>query len=1617
MAQIPKTSATGAQASINGSTGDDQIIITNGSSLTATNTINGGAGNDTIIVGNTNKAAQTFNFGANVTNIEAIVVGFAQESLQPNNVAHKIDASKMATATTIIGNDGNNVISAGTANDTVVGNGGNDTLNGNAGNDSINGGIGNDVINGGAGTDTLLGGEGNDVFMVTLGSEVTIAERINGGDGNDQIRFANTGATNNVLTLNGNVQVESVVIGTGVGAVANTTGTTAQHISASFVNSALSITGNAGTNRIIATSYDDTITGGKGADTLSGGNGDDTYVYTTGDFAKGETITDANGYDTVRYDGTGVLKLTAAVTGIDAVVINEFPRVAGGVDASALLFNNNSYGGGIDIFGNGAANSLTGTAFDDLFYGGAGNDTINGGAGNDVIKGELGADTLNGGLGNDTIFGESADSINGGTNPVVTGPAIQTHDAENDVLVVSGTYVQANNARLLGIETIEIKETYNEQLDEDVGGIVRLTGQTEAFTVVGSFENDSIVGGNGNDLIYDTEINQYGGGKYGWSSDNDYDTLVGGAGNDIIYAGSYDSIDGGIGNDTLVVSDNFYYGADADLKGVEVVTADDREVQIGSEPIFSQYGGVIGYQPVFGEMNTQIDLSSQTEAFVINGNNGNNFLAGGAGADTINAGNGVDTIYINAVADYTVGDVIDGGDQEPNGGFGPRPFGGPGGFYGGDTIVIDVDYADADQTIQLVNVSNIENVIIDSNGINLNVDASLVFAPLDTNDFYGSEDVRTDGLYIQGNSGDNFIAGTELNDTIMGGYGSDIIDGGNDVSFFNKQLRGFGSYGDTVVYSGDIEDYAIENRNGVFTILDKFGNNDIDTVVNVESFVFDGAFYTADDLADSDYVTVLVRGEDKDVDNLLLASPYGSGSLFDAGAGDDTMYGGNGDDFYLAGEGDDVIYTTIGDDYDTIIGGDGTDTVYVNASVTTSGYYGETTYVNGEQIRVSFVSAEVGNGDAYYGGNDERLAVTIQAEDIYGGLVGNQLTADDEGTVFVAASGKTFDVRDIITGAERGDDFDVVVLGTEDADTFNSETLVITNRPTEYLNYYVNAGMGDDVVETYYGADFLVGGAGNDSLSGGYGDDSFIGGAGDDVINGGYGGDFDVATVTLSYGEVLDASDIVEEDGAFVVTTSQGVDTYTNIDQLVAGQNKVLFVGNGGYESIQDAIDSAAEGDTIVVGAGTYSGDITVNVANLTIVGAQKGVAGNAEGRDGTNESTVYGRINITAAGVTLDGLMQELDVNNRFGSTSGEGIRIGAADVTITNTVVLRSGGELGDIYAGIRVQGSGAEVTDNYIANPGALAGGFSGAQVGISQGIYGDVEASEDMYLDGNVIHNVRTGLSVDYISDETVISNNTVTASGSGTAVGFADDYDFTANYTGNDFDLVAGGTTFNFQNVTQGVTFDASENSNTGSLGGIDTLLFLGSRSTSSGDNFTGTTGVDIMAGQQGNDTLDAGAGADSLIGGVGADYIYLGDEDGAADVVTQNLLDGVSMTFTSVDMYGGALGDGDTFSYAYGAGDVINEFENDTDLLSFGNTTLNDDTFYGSSIEDNDFDLIRGSYNAETGVFTVALTAGFDTLVVYDANSAQGSVDMRGVVVTGIVPADLLNDLSVSQAV
>ena len=106
--------------------------------------------------------------------------------------------------------------------------------------------------------------------------------------------------------------------------------------------------------------------------------------------------------------------------------------------------------------------------------------------------------------------------------------------------------------------------------------------------------------------------------------------------------------------------------------------------------------------------------------------------------------------------------------------------------------------------------------------------------------------------------------------------------------------------------------------------------------------------------------------------------------------------------------------------------------------------------------RITFTSSEVGNGlnndSGLLAGQDGGAAVRLQSQDADGVLIGSELRFGDEGLHLTAADGDFFDIRDLVSGAQRGSTFSSIHLGTNGIDAFLGGD----------LNDYMNGGLGDE---------------------------------------------------------------------------------------------------------------------------------------------------------------------------------------------------------------------------------------------------------------------------------------------------------------------------------------------------------------------------------------------------------------------------------------------------------------------------------------------------------------------------------------------------------------------------
>ena len=105
--------------------------------------------------------------------------------------------------------------------------------------------------------------------------------------------------------------------------------------------------------------------------------------------------------------------------------------------------------------------------------------------------------------------------------------------------------------------------------------------------------------------------------------------------------------------------------------------------------------------------------------------------------------------------------------------------------------------------------------------------------------------------------------------------------------------------------------------------------------------------------------------------------------------------------------------------------------------------------------------------------------------------------------------------------------------------------------------------------------------------------------------------------------------------------------------------------GSGGadFTGIQEAINNASDGDTIIVHSGVYHENVVVN-KSVTL----KGIGQPVEDANGSGSA-----INITAEGVTLEGFT----ATNSGSSRSDTGIKVNSSNNTITGNNVCNNNGD----------------------------------------------------------------------------------------------------------------------------------------------------------------------------------------------------------------------------------------------------------------------------------------------------------------------------------------------------
>jgi Ca2+-binding RTX toxin-like protein len=827
----------------------------------------------------------------------------------------------------------------------------------------------------------------------------------------------------------------------------------------------------------------DTLTGLGGPDTLAGGDGADVLV---GDIGN-DVLDGGAGDDRVLYyrenSGNGVLVDLQAGTARDTW---------GSFDTLISVEQ---------VYGSVSGDTIRGRdGVGDLLFGREGPDLIEGRGGNDTLVGDQGGDTLNGGGGDDQVAYFLEQGPRGVVVDLRTGSATDTWGATDTLISIDWVFGSDRGDTITGTNGND--RLFGRAGDDVLNGLdgdnLIYTGAGNDRVIVGTTAPDArdtvVIDGAGNkvitgsgsagtqyghhlvfDLLTPVVVNMATGIATSANTRVDFTAAphfleVGGTGGDDLLIGGnpdHDTLEwfsGNQGNDTIngvrgsgdtvVYEDEVLFGAPNPLTG---------QREFGNRGVVVNLATGVATD-TFGDRDTLLnidDVRATRFADNITGSAGGNGFWGLAGADTLNGGEGSDSIFYGedslrgvggtngVTVDLTAGTAIDG--------FGDR-----------DTLI------------------SIENVFTTRF-------ADRVIGSAAANRIDGFEGNDT----LLGLAGDDTILGEDGLDQISGGIGDDELWGGAGAD----TLDGGGGT-DTARY-GDAQ-AAVSVNLTANSAAD--GSGAIDTLISIENAWGSRFNDTLNGNADANRLT---GDAGNDVINGLF--------------GDDILLGGTGDDSLAGGAGDDELWGEAG--RDTIDGGAGSDLVryrtapagvFVNLTTgqAADGQGSVDTLISIEQVHGSdFADTLVGNGEDNrlfgFGGGD-RMVGNAGADILLGGAGDDTILGGDGDDEIWGEAGRN--------DLDGGDGFDIlryrsatggvlVDLGTgrgAHPDAAAADTL--RGFEGAHGSDFADVLAGNAAANLLFGfdgADTLIGGTGDDTLSGGNGGDTyvFLPGDGGDIVN------------------------------------------------------------------------------------------------------------------------------------------------------------------------------------------------------------------------------------------------------------------------------------------------------------------------------------------------------------------------------------------------------------------------------------------------------------------------------------------------------------------------------------
>jgi Ca2+-binding RTX toxin-like protein len=780
-------------------TGDGQSNVLDGGA--GHDTLSGGAGNDTLSGGAGSDIASYITAAAGIT--VNLATGTASDGDGGTDVLSGIELVVGSNFDDVLtGAETGITFSGEFGDDTLNGAGGADLLKGDEGNDTLTGNGGVDSLVGGAGNDTYIFGDNVDVETITESAgtnDLSIAlaaaasepdvdpasfkmsrqgdNLVSGDRGGDtggedfavfvddffttgtieRFVFNDVGATEFVFAGSAGAGNDLIILTDSVSSIS--AGAGADIVYASAI--ATTVDGGGGDDFLIGADGHDVLQGDDGNDRLFGGAGNDTL---TGDGGAGngnDTLEGGAGFDSligglgndsyIVGSNDGASNILDSGGSLDSLFFSrdvDYPHAA--VFASTTLqlsfktfdgepysaaISNHTTGGQIELIvveqQDGSlvtyalsASGLSATSGGDLLVGSVSSETLSGGLGNDIIFSNGGGDVLLGGGGDDFLAG-------GPINDVLDGGAgIDTVD-----------FAGATGAISVDLSITSVQSLGGGAGNDTLTNIENVRGSAFADTIAGDANDNSLQGGDGNDV------------------------LAGAAGNDSYRFSHFDG--------TGVISINDSSGIDKLIFGAvdEVKTPTDFKFSRSGDDLFIEHavGAPASESAAIGSHFTATpvenyeftDVSSTVFTYTATATAGNDLLIGdlsaavtadgGAGADIVVGGDSGDSLTGSDGDDYLSGaggnDALDGGagDDHLDGGGGNDMLSGGLGddrmVSGGGSDIFRFDSAaegravlsDAAVTLDSGRHNSMEDFTSGSDSIQLNASAFGISTPLVNN--------------------------------------------------------------------------------------------------------------------------------------------------------------------------------------------------------------------------------------------------------------------------------------------------------------------------------------------------------------------------------------------------------------------------------------------------------------------------------------------------------------------------------------------------------------------------------------------------------------------------------------------------------------------------------------------------------------------------------------------------------------------------------------------------------------------------------------------------------------------------------------------------------------------